>query len=181
MTLATPIATASQTIGPYWHLLPYKGWNDLTRFGATGDVITITGRIVDGAGDPVTDACVELWQPSPAADAHFDGFGRCASDAEGRFSFTTLRPGPVAGVHGAAGNVQQAPHVAITIMARGLMKALATRIYFEGDAGHDIDPVLNLIEDPARRATLIAKATGPAAYHLDMVLQGDGETVFFAI
>lgn len=176
-----PIATASQTIGPYWHLLPHHGWNDLTRFGATGDVITLTGRITDGAGDPVSDACVELWQPSPPVDANFDGFGRCATNAEGRFSFKTLRPGPVPGVHGTQGNVQQAPHVAITIMARGLMKALATRIYFEGDAGHDIDPVLNLIEDKARRNTLIAKAQGPAAYHLDMVLQGPGETVFFAI
>ncbi len=174
------ITTASQTIGPYWHLLPYEGWNDLTRFGAKGEVITITGRITDGQGNAAGDCCVEIWQPSPTAQ-NFEGFGRAATDKDGRFSFTTLRPGPVPGVHGALGNVQQAPHIGLTIMARGLMKALQTRIYFAGDAGHDVDPVLNLIEDPARRATLIAQPNGAGAYHLDIALQGAGETVFFEI
>ena len=175
------ITTASQTIGPYWHLLPYKGWNDLTRFGAEGDKITLTGTIRDGEGNLVTDGCVEIWQPRPNDVANFEGFGRAATDKTGSFSFTTLRPEPVPGVHGERGNVIQAPHVGLTIMARGLMQALYSRIYFEGDAGHDEDPVLSLIEDPARRATLVAKKTGPAAYHLDIVLQGAGEMVFFAI
>ena len=176
-----PIATSSQTIGPYWHLLDHDNWSDLTRFGATGDVITLTGRITDGAGALVTDACVEIWQSSPPIGDNFDGFGRAASDKNGTFSFKTLRPGPVPGAHGALGNTMQAPHIALTILARGLLKALVTRIYFAGDPGQEEDPVLGLIEDPKRRATLIARETAPSVWHLDIVIQGENETVFFEI
>ena len=175
-----PIASSSQTIGPYWHLLRDDSWSDLTRFGATGDIIEITGRITDGGGALVTDACVEIWQSSPPVSDVFDAFGRAASDSQGMFRFKTLRPGPVPGAHGARGNVQQAPHVALTILARGLTKALVTRIYFAGDAGQDQDPVLALI-DPARRDTLMAHETAPAVWHLDIVLQGDRETVFLEV
>jgi protocatechuate 3,4-dioxygenase alpha subunit len=175
-----PIATSSQTIGPYWHLLRDDSWADLTRFGATGDVITLEGRITDGGGALVTDACVEIWQASPPVSALFDGFGRCATNAEGVFSFKTLRPQPIPGVSGPMGNARQAPHIALTILARGVTKALWTRIYFAGDAGHDEDPVLSLI-DPARRGTVIAHETKPGVWHLDIVLQGAGETVFFEI
>ena len=171
------IAVSSQTIGPYWHLLEDKTWADMTRFGVEGDVISITGRIRDGSGAVVADACVELWQTSPAPSDSFDGFGRCSTDSEGRFAFKTVKPGPTPGL----GNAQQAPHVAVTILARGLTKGLATRIYFQGDAGHDIDPVLNLIDDPARRATLIATQTAPGVWFTDIVLQGDNETVFFEV
>ena len=176
-----PTATSSQTIGPYWHLLRDDRWSDLTRFGATGDIITLNGRITDGDGSLVTDACVEIWQPSPPVSESFDGFGRAATDARGIFSFRTLHPGPIPGVHGPRGNTMQAPHVALTILARGLMKALVTRIYFEGDAGQDEDPVLGMIDDPVRRATLVARETEPAVWHLDIVLQGERETVFFEI
>ena len=176
-----PVATPSQTIGPYWHLLRDDAWADLTRFGATGEVITLTGRITDGGASPVTDACVEIWQPSPPVSDMFDGFGRCATDALGMFRFRTLRPGPVAGRHGPQGNAQQAPHVALTILARGITKALVTRIYFEGDAGHDTDPVLGLIEPAARRETVIARLVAPAVWRLDIALQGPGETVFLDI
>lgn len=171
------IAVSSQTIGPYWHLLEDKTWADMTRFGATGEVIEITGRLIDGGGNVVSDACVELWQASPAVSDVFEGFGRCSTDAEGRFRFKTLKPGPLPGL----GNAQQAPHVAVTILARGLTKGLSTRIYFQGDAGHDTDPVLNLIEDPARRATLIATETSAAVWFTDIVLQGADETVFFDV
>lgn len=175
-----PIATSSQTIGPYWHLLRDDAWADLTRFGATGDVITIEGRITDGAGTLITDACVEIWQTSPPVSDVFDGFGRCATNGQGVFSFRTLRPLAVPGVSGPMGNVRQAPHVALTILARGVTKALWTRIYFAGDAGHEEDPVLSLIE-PHRRATLVAHETEPAVWHLDIVLQGANETVFLEI
>lgn len=171
------IAVSSQTIGPYWHLLEDKTWADMTRFGATGEVIEITGRLIDGGGNVVSDACVELWQASPAVSDVFEGFGRCSTDAEGRFRFKTLKPGPLPGL----GNAQQAPHVAVTILARGLTKGLSTRIYFQGDAGHDTDPVLNLIEDPARRATLIAAETSAGVWFTDIVLQGADETVFFDV
>jgi protocatechuate 3,4-dioxygenase alpha subunit len=176
-----PIASSSQTIGPYWHLLRDDTWADLTRFGATGDIIEITGRITDGGGQLVTDACVEIWQSSPPQSATFEGFGRAATNEHGAFTFKTLRPGPEPGVHGPSGNSQQAPHVALTILARGLTKALTTRIYFEGDPGQDTDPVLSLIENPARRATLIAHQTQPSVWTLDIRLQGNNETVFLEI
>jgi protocatechuate 3,4-dioxygenase alpha subunit len=105
---------------------------------------------------------------------NFPGFGRARADASGEFRFTTIRPGPVAG----RGNAQQAPHIAIAIQARGLMQALMTRAYFAGEALNATDPVLGLIEEPARRATLIAQPTGPGTWRLDIRLQGDGETVF---
>jgi protocatechuate 3,4-dioxygenase alpha subunit len=172
-----PIATSSQTIGPYWHLLEDRSWSNLTRFGAEGETITLSGRITDGSGAAVTDACVEIWQTSPAVAENWDGFGRAATDDHGVFRFTTLKPGPVAGL----GNTLQAPHIALTILARGLTKGLATRIYFAGAPENEADPVLNLIEDPARRATLIAQETAPGAWHLDICLQGETETVFFEI
>jgi protocatechuate 3,4-dioxygenase alpha subunit len=172
-----PIAVSSATIGPYWHLLDDPTLADMTRFGVAGEVIEITGRITDGVGNLVTDACVELWQTSPAADDTFDGFGRCRTDDAGRFRFRTVKPGPTPGL----GNAQQAPHVALTILARGLTKGLASRIYFAGDSGHDTDPVLTLIEDPARRATLIASPSAPGVWFIDIVLQGAGETVFFDV
>lgn len=172
-----PIAVSSQTIGPYWHLLDDPAPADMTRFGVEGEPIEITGRITDGAGALVTDACVELWQTSPAASDRFDGFGRCRTDADGRFRFRTVKPGPTPGL----GNTLQAPHVAVTILARGLTKGLASRIYFAGDDGQDTDPVLSLIEDPARRATLVASETSPGVWFTDIVLQGAGETVFFDV
>jgi len=171
-------ATANQTIGPFWHLLDHAGWHDLTRLGATGERIVLTGRITDGAGAPVADACVELWQASPPADANFPGFGRAAADADGRFRFITLRPGPLPGATSRRGNAQQAPHLAIAIHARGLMKPLVTRAYFPGEPLNETDPVLNLIEDPARRATLITTRGPDGSFHMDIRLQGAAETVF---
>jgi protocatechuate 3,4-dioxygenase alpha subunit len=172
-----PSATSSQTIGPYWHLLEEKAWADLTRFGVDGETIRLIGTITDGDGAPVADACVELWQADPPAADDFVGFGRCACDAEGNFHFTTLKPGPVPG----RGNRQQAPHFAITLFARGLLKGLVTRAYFEGEKLNETDPLLSSIEDSRRRGTLIAKRIDPATWRLDIRLQGEGETVFLAI
>ena len=169
--------TAAQTIGPYWHLLDDPSFADLTRFGATGERIVLVGRISDGGGAPVADACVELWQSSPPADDRFPGWGRCATDAEGGYRFATLRPGPVAG----RGNTLQAPHVALTILARGIITRLVTRAYFAGEALNAIDPVLALVDDPVRRATMIAAPEAGDAWRLDIRLQGDGETVFLDV
>jgi protocatechuate 3,4-dioxygenase alpha subunit len=171
------VATASQTIGPYWHLIEDPAWADLTRFGAAGEKIVLTGTVTDGAGDLVSDAAVEIWQSSPAASEDFPAYGRCRTDSNGRFRFTTLKPGPVAGV----GNAQQAPHIAITIFARGLLKALTTRLYFQDETLNETDPVLSLIEDAARRSTLIARPVAPDTWQLDIRLQGDNETVFMEI
>jgi len=174
--MTTP-TTGSQTIGPYWHLLEEKEWADLTRFGATGEIITLTGTIRDGDNALVTDACVEIWQTSPAKSDTFEGWGRARTDAEGRFTFKTLKPGPVAG----RGNALQAPHIAITILARGILIAIHTRAYFEGEPQNELDPLLTMIEDPARRNTLISKSTAPGVWNLDIRLQGDNETVFLEI
>jgi protocatechuate 3,4-dioxygenase alpha subunit len=176
-----PSATSSQTIGPFWHLIEHPEWADLTRFGATGDRITLAGTVIDGDGNPVTDAAVELWQADPAADEHFPGFGRSRTDEAGRFQFKTLRPGPVPG----RGNALQAPHFAITILARGLLKALTTRAYFAGEPLNDSDPLLSSIDDPRRRATLLAAPDGADCWRIDIRLQrgalGDSETVFLDI
>ncbi len=172
-----PAVTPSQTIGPFWHLIEDPGWADLTRFGAIGETIVITGTVTDGAGARVTDAAIEIWQTSPAACETFPGFGRCRTDADGAFRFVTLKPGPVAG----RGNAQQAPHVAMSIFARGLLQALITRLYFQDEPLNDTDPVLSRIEDPVRRHTLIARTVGTDTWHLDIRLQGDNETVFMEI
>lgn len=171
-----PIATAAQTIGPYWHLIEHREFADLTRFGAEGARITLTGTLIDGDGAPVQDGCVELWQASPAMSETFPGYGRAATDHEGRFRFTTIRPGPVPG----PGNVQQAPHVAINLLMRGVLSRLVTRVYFADEPLNEADPILSLIEDPARRATLIARPAGADSWHIDIRLQGEGETVFMA-
>ena len=169
--------TPSQTIGPYWHLIGHAEWADLTRFGATGERITLSGRILDGEGLPVTDAAVEIWQADPPADERFPAYGRSATDGEGRFRFTTIKPGPVAG----RGNSLQAPHLAVTVMARGLLVGLVTRVYFAGEALNETDPVLAMIEPAPRRATLIAAPDGPGAWRLDIRLQGPDETVFLEV
>jgi protocatechuate 3,4-dioxygenase, alpha subunit len=171
------VATANQTIGPFWHLIEDLAWADLTRFGAEGERIVLTGTVVDGGGNIVTDAAIEIWQASPPASDIFPAFGRCRTDTNGSFRFTTLKPGPVAGL----GNAQQAPHVAVSIFARGLLKALTTRLYFSDEPLNETDPVLSLIEDNARRRTLIARKVSSETWQLDIRLQGDNETVFMEI
>jgi protocatechuate 3,4-dioxygenase alpha subunit len=177
-------ATASQTAGPYWHMIDYPEWADLLRPGSgnegvRGEKVVLTGRITDGDGAPLTDALVEIWQAGPDGryEDGFHGFGRCATDTDGGFRFTTLKPGPVPG----RGNAMQAPHIEIAIFARGLMQHLVTRAYFEGEALNATDPVLTAVEDPARRATLIAKPGGEGTWRLDIRLQGEGETVFLDV
>ncbi|WP_431280540.1 protocatechuate 3,4-dioxygenase subunit alpha [Humitalea sp. 24SJ18S-53] len=175
-------ATAHQTAGPYWHLIDFPEWADLLRAdgpnaGIPGPRITLSGRITDSAGNPAGDAMVEVWQADAAGsyDPPFHGFGRSATDKDGVFRFTTLRPGPVPGL----GNATQAPHITLAIFARGLMKHLVTRVYFAGEALNATDPVLNAAG--ARAGTLIARETAAGAWRLDIVLQGAGETVFLDV
>jgi len=179
---ATP-ATASQTAGPYWHLIDHPEWADLLRAdgpnaGAMGERITLTGRVTDGDGAPCPDMLVEIWQADPEGhyEGPFHGFGRCATDGEGRFRFATLKPGPVRG----RGNAVQAPHVALSLFARGLMRPLHTRLYFAGEALNENDPLLSGLP-AARRGTLIAHPAGGGEWRLDIRLQGEGETVFLEV
>ena len=192
--------SASQTIGPYFaYCLTPEPWgregitsNQLAAANTSGDRIRIQGRVLDGAGVPVGDALVELWQANAAGryrhpaddraelplDDGFIGFGRCMTDDEGAFSFLTVKPGPVSG----RGNQAQAPHVSLIVQARGMQSHVFTRLYFADEAEANAeDPVLATVEE-ARRGTLIAAredSSGVPAYRLDIVLQGDHETVFF--
>jgi len=170
-------ATTSQTVGPYLHIgLTWLIIEDLAPKGVKGERVTIEGRVLDGNGKPVDDAAVEIWQ----ADAQgrygtkrFRGFGRSATDARGRFRFTTIKPGRVPGPDGAL----QAPHIAVNVFMRGQLKQLVTRIYFPDDPANATDPVLALVP-AARRATLIAWRKNKTL-EWNVLLQGKGETVFF--
>ena len=186
------IPTPSQTVGPFFHLgLDHPEWSDLTVGNPVGERIVIEGRVLDGDGMPVPDALIELWQANAAGryaqpddqqtekplDPRFRGFGRCATDAEGRFRVTTIRPGPVPG----RGNSLQAPHINVVFFSRGLLKHLHTRIYFEGEPANATDPLLSSIEDAAVRGTLLARREGsgsPAHYRFDIIMQGENETAF---
>ncbi len=143
--------------------------------------------MLDGDGTPVPDAMIEIWQANAAGryrsrddpreevplDPHFVGFGRAATGEDGSYRFRTIMPGRVPGPDGGL----QAPHIALSVFARGILKRLATRLYFDGGAGNADDPVLTLV--PAgRRDTLIARAAGPGIWSFDVVLQGPDETVF---
>ena len=186
-----PALTPSQTIGPFLHIeLPYEGEDKLVAPNHPG-ATRLMGRVTDGNGDAVDDALVEIWQANAAGRyAHpedtredlpledgFTGFGRCATDQEGRFEFLTVKPGPVPGPNGST----QAPHIDVSVFARGLLNRLVTRIYFpdEADANAN-DPILSLIEDEAERETLIADHDD-GALRFDIRLQGDGETTFFIV
>jgi protocatechuate 3,4-dioxygenase alpha subunit len=190
------VPTASQTAGPFFSFgLAHPEWSDLTGGGkAEGTRIRIEGRVLDGDKLPLADALVEIWQANAAGryahpedrqpkplDPHFRGFGRCATDKDGRYRFLTIKPGPVPG----RGNALQAPHISFGVFARGLLKQVTTRLYFPDEALNKTDPVLGLVEDAPRRATLIATAAGQDGaaklYRFDIVLQGESETVFFDV
>ena len=188
------VPTPSQTVGPFFHIgLDRPDWADLTNSNPQGERVVIEGRVIDGDGVSVPDACLELWQANAAGryahpddnridrplDPNFRGFGRVATDADGRFRFTTIRPGPVPG----RGNALQAPHIAVALFARGLLKQLFTRIYFAGDPLNDTDPVLLSIDNPAHGGNAIAAPddSNAGTWHLDIVMQGKNETVFFDI
>jgi len=185
--------TPSQTIGPFFK--PSLIWPELTTLvddKTRGERIIIEGRIVDGDGAPVDDAMVEIWQANAEGrydhpedmqekllDPNFHGFGRAATGGDGRFSFQTIKPGPVPG----NGGTLQAPHINVTIFSRGLLKHVVTRIYFPNEPLNANDPVLNAVPRD-RRSTLISRAEGGAqdrVFHFDVILQGNNETVFFDI
>lgn len=185
-------ATTSHTVGPFFTIgLTRLNQADLAGPGVAGERVAIEGRVLDGDGQPVPDALVELWQAnSQGKYAHpedkqekpvepgFKGYGRQPTDDAGKFRFTTIKPGPVPGPDGKP----QAPHIAVTVFARGLQRRLVTRIYFPDEPANTADFALNRV-DPARRATLIAKkvAGQSGVLEWDVVLQGPGETVFFDI
>jgi protocatechuate 3,4-dioxygenase, alpha subunit len=186
-----PEPTPPQTVGPFFRPSLLRDERRAIRGpGSSGEPVALEGRVLDGKGDPIGDAMVEVWQanahgryrhPFDTRDAPleegFFGFGRVATDRSGGFRFETVRPGAVPWPEGG----WQAPHLNLQVFARGLLDRLSTRVYFDGDPANDGDPVLRAV--PAdRRSTLLARPTdgaGTPTYRLDIVLQGPDETVFF--
>jgi len=182
-------STPSQTVGPFFSI----GLAPLNRAnlaeGTAGEHIAIHGRVIDGDGQGVPDALLEIWQadadgryplpehtPSQNNSATFFGFGRIQTDEQGHFSFITIRPGPV---HGPDGK-PQAPHLQISVFMRGLLRQLVTRLYFPQEPLNASDPVLQVVPE-SRRETLIARLPEANKNNLEwnVCLQGANETVFF--
>lgn len=179
--------TGSQTVGPYFRigLIYGQPQNNLVNAATTGERITVTGVVLDGDGQPIQDAMLEIWHPDangifdhPAdplheqADPHFRGFGRLETHEAGRYEFKTIKPG---------GRDGHAPYINVHIFARGMLVHAITRIYFSDEPANSDDPVLNSVE-ASRRATLIAVRDEPGdqlTYRLDIHMQGEHETVFF--
>jgi protocatechuate 3,4-dioxygenase alpha subunit len=199
--------TPSQTAGPYVHigLIPAQAGFEIFANNFTGDIVTpntkgerivIEGRVFDGAGHIAKDVLIETWQANAAGrynhpadrqdralDGSFRGWARTGTDFEtGIYTIRTIKPGSVAGRRG---RKAMAPHVNFWIAARGINVGLATRMYLgDEDAANADDPVLNIIEQPERRKTLIAPKSvrdGRTIYTFDIYLQGERETVFFDV
>jgi protocatechuate 3,4-dioxygenase alpha subunit len=176
------VPTPGQTVGPFYHYaLPFDGGEHLVPPGSRGSV-RLHGTVFDGAGAPVPDALLEIWQADPAGrivreggslrrdPGVFTGFGRTQTWRDGGYSFTTVEPGPTS--DGAA------PFVAMTVFARGLLNRLFTRVYLpEPAAALQRDPFLASLGDD-ERATLVAQRDPDGSLHFDVRLQGEGETVF---
>jgi len=188
--------TPSQTVGPYFSIgLPWpEGPHAVAP--STAGAITIAGTVYDGAGAPVPDHLLEFWQADPDGRFNdlfghgggselggFRGFARCGAElGDGTYELITVKPGPVPGPF----DSHQAPHIAVTVMARGMLNRCVTRIYFaDEERANALDPVLARVP-PERRATLLAQPSATGAYRFDIVLQAPPaqptrETVFFAI
>jgi protocatechuate 3,4-dioxygenase, alpha subunit len=187
--MSNSLLTSSSTVGPFF--APCLLREDAIRqvlapAESGGEAIRIEGSVFDGNGERVTDAMIEIWQADPQghynhpADSHksaFLGFGRAGTDSEGKYWFETVKPGPVP----FDTERMQAPHVCVTVFARGLLNHLLTRLYFEDEPTNKSDPILVYV--PAdRQATLLARpeaGQGLKTYRFDIVLQGPGETAFF--
>jgi protocatechuate 3,4-dioxygenase, alpha subunit len=180
--------TPSQTVGPFFHLaLAYDAGPRLAGADRAG-ALALSGRVLDGEGAPIADAMVEIWQADEqgrleSAGVHdevaagaFRGFGRCATTADGGYEFRTVKPGVVPTLGGAT----QAPHIAMSVFARGLLQRVVTRVYFDDEpTANAADPLLAAVA-PERRSTLIATAVD-GGYRFDVRVQGVDETVFLDV
>ena len=182
--------TPSQTVGPYLSIALH--WDDGPQVVPEGTpgAVWLRGRLLDGAGQPVTDGLVETWQADP--EGRFDhpddprgaappsvpgfrGFGR-SETLDGEYAVLTVKPGRLPDGEGGL----QAPHVDLSVFARGLLDRVVTRLYFADEQEvNAADPVLQSLP-PERRESLLARPTQDG-YRLDLVLQGEGETVFFRV
>jgi protocatechuate 3,4-dioxygenase, alpha subunit len=182
--------TPSQTVGPYFAIgLPWRG-GPFAVSADTPGAIRISGVVYDGAGIPVPDALIETWQADsdgrfadlhsygePSALAGFRGFARCGQeDGDGSFEIVTVKPGRVHGL----GNTMQAPHIDVSVFARGMLNRCVTRIYFADEVNANASDAVLLSLPEERRGTLVAAAV-EGGYRFDIRLQGPGETVFFSV
>jgi protocatechuate 3,4-dioxygenase, alpha subunit len=179
------LLTPSQTAGPFLTIgLTWPNGHLVVAEGTPGAVL-VTGLLVDGAGEPVSDGLIETWQADPdgrfdhpddprgASGSGFAGFGRCATDRDGRYRILTVKPG-------ALGD-GQAPHIDVSVFARGMLDRLVTRIYFpDEEAANVSDPLLASLP-PDRAATLVARPAGEGELRFDIRLRGEGETVFLSV
>lgn len=176
------IPTAEATIGPFF---PPRyvdaGANDLTVFEgrpARGEAIEIEGRVLQEDGSALENLIVEIWQADAAgifrhpadprhaqADPDFLGWGRAATDSQGRYRFSTIRPGAPQG---------RQPHINFMLMFSGLMRILKTTMFFDESP----DPVLDAVPS-LRKKLLIGRRSGTSLYTFDIRLRGEGETPFF--
>ena len=185
------MATAWQTLGPFFDRKLIRHGHDLTRSGPgrpEGQVIEVAGGCGRRAARPSPVPCSRSGRPMPPAatpirriaatrplDPNFTGFGRTLTDPKGGYRFVTIKPGAVP----LEGNRWQAPHILVAIFAAGLLRRLVTRLYFPDEPATESDPILATVGDPEARATLVAKADGSGCYRFDIALRGAGETAFF--
>jgi protocatechuate 3,4-dioxygenase, alpha subunit len=191
--------TPSQTVGPFFaygltpeqYGYPFRSLAGpvLVDSDTPGERIRITGRVLDGEGNPVPDAMIEIWQAdgegryahpvdTRGSNVRFKGFGRCGTgtEPENRFVFETIKPGRVGD--------GQAPHVNVIVFMRGMLCHVYTRIYFDDEAEANArDPVLASVDEPRRRTLIAVRNTTPAGtvYRFDLHMQGPDETVFFDV
>ncbi|MFH5824013.1 protocatechuate 3,4-dioxygenase subunit alpha [Georgenia sp. AZ-5] len=188
--------TPSQTVGPY--LAIGLDWGEAGRLVVPRDTpgaFWVTGQVLDGAGEPMQDAMVEFWQPDPEGRfaspedprgvaptlEGFRGLGRSDTKGEGlHYRILTVRPGPLpaAELDDEAGPME-APHIDVSVLARGMLDRVVTRIYFPDEPLNETDPVLLSVPE-ARRHTLMARPEGDG-YRFDIRVQGGDETVFFQV
>lgn len=187
------IQTPSQTVGPFFHygLMTKDDWNILANEQTKGERILIKGQVLDGEGQPIPDAMIEIWQADSEghfnhsadpnqhqADKNFRGFGRADTVIDGFFTFKTVKPGIVPFDE----EQNQAPHINVRVFARGMLIHAYTRLYFSDETeANQTDPILNLV-DAERRPTLVARkeeSDDLPTYSFNISLQGKNETVFF--
>ena len=175
--------TPSQTVGPFFTLglIPDAAESGLcpligNTIRGEGEAISITGRVLDGAGKPVGDAMIEIAQADGAGlidGVAGPGFARTGTDSNGSFTFHTIKPGPL--------GAGEAPYISLAVFMRGLLRHVFTRIYFADEAANASDPVFSGIPE-SRRTSLLARrieSADDAGYRFDIHVQGENETVFF--
>jgi protocatechuate 3,4-dioxygenase, alpha subunit len=185
------LPTPSQTVGPFFSIGMSEDPPAELVAEDDPDALRLGGVVYDGEGEPVIDAVIEIWQANRAGrydhpedtreelelEDGFQGFGRCGTDGDGRYEFVTVKPGPVPAPEGGL----QAPHILVSVFARGLLKRVATRVYFPDEAeANDADAVLASVEHPAQRSALVAIAEN-GGLRFDIHLQGERQTAFFGV